>query len=87
MYLVDNKMLRRYSDWKRIAVASALGFTIGAISSLDSQEILPAKRFDRDILSAFDQRQINSTYNLLGLNNNYIHSSDFSDTKTLKKPY
>ena len=36
MYLIDNKMLRRYSDWKRIAVASVIGATIGAYGSFTS---------------------------------------------------
>lgn len=30
MYLLDNKMLRRFSDWKRIAFAASTGFVIGA---------------------------------------------------------
>lgn len=87
MYLVDNKMLRRYSDWKRIVAAGALGFAVGAINTFDSDAVLYKKKFEKDILHAFDQRQINSTYNMLGFNSNHIHFSDFSDSRTAKKPY
>jgi len=59
MYLVDNKMLRRYSDWKRVAVASVLGFAVGAIGTFDSRSVLK-RDIDEDIMNAYDQKFLNT---------------------------
>ena len=57
MYVLDNKILRRFSDWKRLALAASAGFVIGAIGSYSVHSTLPRK-LDYDIIHAFDVRYV-----------------------------
>jgi len=77
MYVLDNKILRRFSDWKRIAVAASAGFVIGAIGSYKVTSTLPRK-LDNEIINAFEVRYAQNVLNISGLGQTNFHQNDLS---------
>ena len=87
MYLFDVKIIRRHHDWKRVIAAGSLGYVLGCIASERNSLPLYGRKFDKEILLAYDQRYLDSVLNHSGLGSNYIGSKDFTEHGLLKKPY
>ena len=87
MYLFDVKMIRRHHDWKRVIAAGALGYALGCYGSERNTLPIQTRKFDEDIINAYEQRYAESVLNHTGFGSNYIGAKDFADVGGVKKPY
>ncbi|CDW91746.1 UNKNOWN [Stylonychia lemnae] len=86
MYVLDNKILRRFSDWKRIALAASAGFVIGAIGSYQVRSTIQRK-LDMEIVEAFETRYAQTALNMSGFGNNHLNAVAHSVSNPKQKPY
>jgi hypothetical protein len=85
-YLFDNVYLRKSHSWARVGTGALLGFAIGAYSSYQVASSVERK-FDSEIINAFDKKYLDTVLNATGFGSNYLSVKDYSETQTLKKPY
>jgi hypothetical protein len=88
MHLVNTSVFRRTSPcFMRIALATGLGYGIGAFSVSSMTQSL-FRRFDGDIMHAFDKRYMNKSLNACGLNTSYVSIHDNEGhSQRAGKPY
>lgn len=87
--IADTVLLKRAFCFKRVGVASLLGYGFGMYSvytpSLSHSSL--HKDLDRDILLAHDQRYARTVLNATGFGSSYLSTKDYSMNPGLKKPY
>ena len=88
VFLLDRAIIKRSHDIKRIALGAFLGFALGAYGSYHVQTSLPSgRKFDHEIMNAFDRRYMTTVLNATGFGSNYVSPKDYSDSTAFKKPY
>jgi hypothetical protein len=45
------------------------------------------KKYDNDLVTAFDRKYLNTVLNTTGFGNNSVNARDYADNHHLKKPY
>jgi hypothetical protein len=86
MYLFELKVAKRHHDVKRLAAASVVGLIVGAYGSYQTKATLDRK-FDPEIIGAFDHRYAQTVVYASGYGSNYLNINDYSLHANYRKPY
>ena len=87
MLLFDSAILRRSVCKYRVGTAAILGYFVGCYGVMNFTTTTLHRKYDLDIMNAYDRRYMNTVLNTSGFGSNYLSSADYSENAQLKKPY